>query len=116
MLRLRPRTTKLTIQMTTATPHTVKLRLYILRKWKFFPCMKFFEKPVEKVRFSHLSLLMRFSKTRRVRKTAVKNEMMIPMIHVVAKPRIGPVPVTRRMTPVMSEVRLESKMAEKALL
>ena len=26
----------------------------------------------------------------------MKNEMMIPMIHVVAKPRIGPVPVTRR--------------------
>ena len=36
------------------------------------------------------------------------------MIQVVAKPRIGPVPVTRRITPVMSDVKLESKIAEKA--
>ena len=46
----------------------------------------------------------------------MKNEQMIPIIHVVAKPRIGPVPNTYRMTPVMIEVRLESKIAEKALL
>ncbi|EJW92693.1 hypothetical protein EVA_19201 [gut metagenome] len=52
----------------------------------------------------------------RVRKTAVKNEQHRPMIHVVAKPRMGPVPATSRMIPVMSEVRLESKIAEKAFL
>ena len=65
---------------------------------------------------SHLSLPKRFSKTIRVRYTAVKNEQTIPIIHVVAKPRIGPVPVTRRIIPVMSDVKLESKIAEKALL
>ncbi len=45
---------------------------------------------------SHLSLV-----TSLLRNTAVKNEITIPMIQVVAKPRIGPVPVTRRITPVM---------------
>ena len=65
---------------------------------------------------SHLSLFMRFSYTIRVRNTAVKNEHTMPMIHVVAKPLIGPVPMVRRMIPVMREVRLESKMAENALL
>ena len=44
----------------------------------------------------------------------MKNEHTIPIINVVANPRIGPVPNTYRMTPVMIEVRLESKMAEKA--
>ena len=44
----------------------------------------------------------------------MKNEQMIPIIHVVAKPRIGPVPKTYRITPVMIDVRLESKMAENA--
>ena len=76
--------------------------------------MKFFDKPVVKVKFNHLSLPTRFSNTRRVRNTAVKNDITIPMIQVVAKPRIGPVPVTRRITPVMSDVKLESKIAEKA--
>ena len=46
--------------------------------------------------------------------TAVKNEIRIPMIKVVAKPRIGPVPKLNRMIPVMIDVKLESKMAEKA--
>ena len=46
----------------------------------------------------------------------MKKEQTIPMIHVVAKPLIGPVPMVRRMIPVMREVRLESKIAEKALL
>ena len=46
----------------------------------------------------------------------MKNEQAIPIIHVVAKPLIGPVPIVRSMTPVMSDVRLESKIAENALL
>ena len=78
--------------------------------------MKFFEKLVVKLRFIHLSLLTRFSNTIRVRNTAVKNEITRPMIHVVAKPRIGPVPVTSRITPVIRDVKLESKIAENALL
>ena len=45
----------------------------------------------------------------------MKNEQTIPMISVVAKPLMGPVPKSRRITPVMIEVRLESKIAEKAL-
>ena len=48
--------------------------------------------------------------------TAVKNEQTIPIINVVAKPRIGPVPKLKRMIPVMIEVKLESKIAEKAFL
>ena len=46
----------------------------------------------------------------------MKKEQTMPMIHVVAKPLIGPVPVTSRMIPVMRDVRLESKMALKAFL
>ena len=60
-------------------------------------------------------LVMR-SNAMRVRKTAVKNEQTIPIMSVVAKPLMGPEPKTRRITPVMTEVRFESKMAEKALL
>ncbi len=41
--------------------------------------------------------------------TAVKKEQTIPMMSVVAKPLIGPEPKSRRITPVMTEVRLESK-------
>ena len=70
--------------------------------------------PVTNVWLSHLSLLSLYSQTRRVRYTAVKNEQQIPMIRVVANPRTGPVPNTNRITPVMIEVRLESKIAEKA--
>ena len=40
----------------------------------------------------------------------MKNEQKIPMIHVVAKPWIGPVPKASRMTPVINEVKLESKV------
>ncbi len=60
-------------------------------------------------------LVMR-SNAIRVRNTAVKKEQTIPMMSVVAKPLIGPEPKSRRITPVMTEVRLESKIAEKALL
>lgn len=51
----------------------------------------------------------------RVKKTAVKKDTKIPIINVVANPRIGPVPKLYKMIPVMIEVKLESKMAEKAL-
>ena len=47
--------------------------------------------------------------------TAVKNEIKIPIINVVAKPRIGPVPKLNKIIPVMIDVKLESKIAEKAL-
>ena len=47
--------------------------------------------------------------------TAVKNEIKIPIIKVVAKPRIGPVPKLNRITPVMIDVKFESKIAENAL-
>ena len=44
--------------------------------------------------------------------TAVKKDTKIPIINVVAKPRIGPVPKLNRMIPVMIDVKLESKIAE----
>ena len=48
--------------------------------------------------------------------TAAKKEVKIPMINVVAKPLIGPVPNTAKTIPVNSVVMFASKMANKALL
>ena len=79
-------------------------------------CMKLRENGVVNERLSHLSFFIMCSYTRRVRNTAVKKEQQIPMMRVTAKPFTGPVPIKARMIPVMIEVRLESKMAEKALL
>ena len=42
----------------------------------------------------------------------MKNETTIPMIQVVAKPRIGPVPVVNRITPVIKDVKLEPKISD----
>ena len=44
------------------------------------------------------------------------NEHNRPMIRVVAKPLIGPVPKLNRMIPVMIDVIFESKIAENAFL
>jgi len=74
------------------------------------------EKEVLKSRFSHLPFPKRFSYTRRVRNTAVRNDAVIPMIRVMANPLMAPVPKMARMIPVMIVVRLESRMAEKAFL
>ena len=52
------------------------------------------------------------SMSRRVMKTAEKNEVMIPMISVVAKPCTGPLPKTKRTIPVMIVVSWPSMMAE----
>ena len=76
----------------------------------------FLERPVENVSLLKASVRLNQRKKRRLRYTAVKKEQMRPMIRVVAKPLMGPVPKRSRMTPVMIEVRLESKIAEKALL
>ena len=53
---------------------------------------KSFVKEVVKVRFFSLSFANNASYTIRVKKTAVKKEANRPIIIVVAKPRIGPVP------------------------
>ena len=50
------------------------------------------ETAVVKVMSVHLSLLRKCSKMIRVMNTAVNNEASKPIINVVAKPRIGPVP------------------------
>ena len=42
---------------------------------------------------------------------AVNKEERIPMINVVAKPRIGPVPNKYKIIAVNNVVKLESKMA-----
>lgn len=62
------------------------------------------------------SLASRRSKMMRVIKTPLKNEVRIPMLKVVAKPLMGPVPSIKSIIPVSKVVRLESKMAEKAFL
>ena len=86
-----------------------------LRKLKLLLANMLRDSLVSKVSFWKAFFLAPRMKMIRVRYTAVKNEQMIPMIRVVAKPLMGPVPKKRRMTPVITEVRLESKMAEKAL-
>ena len=116
MLLLSPRMAKKPMKMSATIPQMVNDLRYMPMKLTFMFCSRFFDRPVVKVRLSHLSFFMRFSYTRRVRNTAVKNEQQIPMIRVMAKPFTGPIPMTARMIPVMIEVRLESKMAEKALL
>ena len=77
---------------------------------------KFLDRAVVKVTFLNQPLLVPASKIRRVINTAVKKEDTIPMISVVAKPLIGPVPYISRMKPVITEVRFESKIAENAFL
>ena len=52
----------------------------------------FFDIEVENVNFWKGAVLPNPMNTRRVKNTAVKNEQTIPMIRVVAKPLIGPVP------------------------
>ena len=48
---------------------------------------------------------------KRETKMAVNKEDRIPIIKVVAKPRIGPVPNKYKITAVNSVVKFESKMA-----
>ena len=55
-----------------------------------------------------------WSRTSRVTTTAVNIEMTTPAVSVIAKPRTGPVPTTKRITPVMIVVRFESKIAVNA--
>ena len=55
-----------------------------------------------------------WSKTSRVTTSAVNIEIATPAVRVIANPRTGPVPTTKRMTPVMMVVRLESKIAVNA--
>ena len=50
----------------------------------------------------------------RVRTSAVNMFTMMPAARVMAKPRIGPEPKTKRMIAVRKVVMLESKMARKA--
>ena len=55
---------------------------------------------------------MRSSKMRRVMKMEVRMDVMIPMIKVVAKPWIGPVPKMKSTIPVRRVVTWPSMMAE----
>ena len=84
------------------------------RKFTFGSVRIFFDTGVVNVRCLILSFASNASYTRRVRKTAVKNEAIKPIIKVVANPRMGPVPKTNNTMPVMTVVRLASKIAEKA--
>ena len=49
-------------------------------------------------------------------KIAEKNDVKIPIIKVVAKPLIGPVPNKKRINAVKNVVTFESIIAENALL
>ena len=85
-------------------------------KSNFTLVIRFLLMEVVKVTLANEPLFTKCSSTRRVANTAVKNEQQMPMRVVMAKPRIGPVPRYARMMAVSTEVRLESKIAEKALL
>ncbi len=102
--------------MAMSTPTMVKLALRWPRKLILEFTNSLRPSAVVKVRLAKVLLRLIQLNTRRLRYTAVKNEQMRPIISVVAKPLIGPVPKSSRITPVMMEVRLESKIAEKALL
>ena len=71
---------------------------------------KFSDHLREKEILPHLATI--HSIKRRVMNTALKNEVMIPMMRVVAKPCTGPLPKMKRTIPVMMVVRLPSMMAE----
>ena len=77
-------------------------------KWVLF--RKFSDHLREKEICPHLATIHSIS--RRVMNTALKNEVMIPMIRVVAKPCTGPLPKMKSTIPVMMVVRLPSMMAE----
>ena len=64
---------------------------------------------VEKDNFAFL--VRRHSKNIRVIKMDVNKELMIPIINVEAKPRIGPVPTENKMIAVNKVVMLASKIA-----
>ena len=104
------------MQMRKITPPIVSQRLRGPMKSKCTLVIKFFEMLVVNVRFNNLSLPMKYSYTKRVMNTAVKKEIQIPIIKVVAKPRIGPVPKLNKIIPVNKEVMLESKIALNAFL
>ena len=92
MLRLRPIVARLMANTAMAPTTIQRVVFHADMKRNFVFCSRFFDNGVLNVRPSQRSLFIWCSKTRRVRNTAVKNEQMIPMIQVVAKPRIGPVP------------------------
>ena len=98
------------------TSTAVKLALRWPRKLTFELMNILLLRPVENVSLLYASVLLNHRKKRRLRYTAVKNEQMRPTMSVVAKPLMGPVPKSSKITPVIIEVRFESKIAEKALL
>ncbi|MND87648.1 hypothetical protein D3C80_796540 [compost metagenome] len=56
------------------------------------------------------------SKITRVTSIAVNNDVIIPTINVVAKPKIGPLPNKNKMIPIKNVVICESKIDGKACL
>jgi len=73
-------------------------------------CKKFLETPLSKVMF--LFLARRASNTSLEINTEVRNDVIIPITNVVAKPCTGPEPNRNSTTPVMIVVRLPSMIAE----
>ncbi|OAV75842.1 hypothetical protein Barb7_00493 [Bacteroidales bacterium Barb7] len=86
------------------------------KKLNFGSVRKFLDNEVVKVRSFSLSFASNASYRIRVRNTAVRKEANKPIIIVHAKPLIGPVPKKNNTKPVIMDVRLESKIAEKAFL
>ena len=104
-----PRVANETKLPTTSTKDTA----YAIFRFCMKPILVFaknsFEKLFEKV--TAVFLPKRHSKYRREIKIAVNKEDKIPMISVVANPRIGPVPNKYKMIAVNKVVKLESKIA-----
>src|SRR5690554_7765446 len=111
---LRPRVAREPKERTIRAKEIAKNTFLFSRKAIFKLANKFSvhleEKVMSTLEFSNHSY------TKRVMKMAEKKEVAIPIIRVVAKPLMGPVPKRKRIKPVRKVVTLASMMAEKAFL
>ena len=111
-----PRQAKRPATTTTTQMIAIHVVLALPMKSNLTFCIRLRVIGVVRVMPLKVPFLRKYSITRRVANTAVKNEQQIPTTRVTAKPRIGPEPRMMRMMPVIIDVKLESKIAEKALL
>src|SRR5690606_31954496 len=82
--------------------------------WKLAPNKVFADQGNDTLTFISLSSIN--SKIKREIKIEVNNEVIIPTINVVAKPKIGPEPKKNNTTPTKNVVICESKIEDIACL
>ena len=107
--RLRPFVNRDAKPITITIDDTMYAKRRLDKKSKLMFVYQFSVVFVEKATFFFLP--NRLSNTTREIKSAENKEVRIPMISVVAKPRIGPVPKEYRIIPTISVVTLASIIA-----